>query len=316
MPRAARIDIPGVLYHVIVRGIERRDIFMDDQDRHAFVERLSSLLEKTGASCLAWALIPNHFHLLLRTSEVKLSTFMRRLLTGYAVVFNLRHNRKGHLFQNRYKSIVCQEDSYLLELVRYIHLNPLRAHVVSSLDSLRAYRWSGHAVVTGNREMKGQDVDSVLAHFGTTRAKAVRGYQTFIADGIDQGARPDLVGRVVSTEESTRSIDSRVLGDPDFAEEIRRRLPLSNRVQASIPIAVIAEKSAAAFCVPVRAVFAGGRREAVVKARSMTCFLALEEGHSVTGVARFLGMSRNGVVMAARRHEEPPTSSFDGNSST
>ena len=118
MPRTARIDIPGTLYHVMARGIERRDIFEDDEDRHYFVQRLSSLLEDTGTSCFAWTLLPNHIHILVRPSKVKLATFMRRLLTGYAVTFNLRHGRSGHLFQNRYKSIICEEDAYLLELVR------------------------------------------------------------------------------------------------------------------------------------------------------------------------------------------------------
>lgn len=305
-----------MLYHLIARGIERRDIYTDVEDRHAFVDRLSSLLEKTGTSCLAWALIPNHFHLLLRTTEVKLSTFMRRLLTGYAVVFNLRHNRSGHLFQNRYKSIVCQEDAYLLELVRYIHLNPLRAHVVASLDSLHTYRWSGHAVITGKGEMKGQDVGSVLSLFGTSRAKAVRGYQAFIADGIDQGSRPELVGRVVGQDGSVGLIDSRVLGDTDFVEEIRVQQAVVSRVQDRIPAAVIAEKAAALHTVPVRALSAGGRREAVVRERAMTCFLALEEGHSVTEIARCLGMSRNGVVAAARRHFEQSNPSADEKSAT
>lgn len=120
MPRSARIDIPDLLQHVIVRGIEKRDIFLDDDDRLDFVTRLSALQESTGSKCLAWALIPNHFHLLLRTADVSLSRFMRRLLTGYAVTFNLRHHRSGHLFQNRYKSIVCDEDAYLLELIRWV----------------------------------------------------------------------------------------------------------------------------------------------------------------------------------------------------
>jgi len=113
----------------------------------------------------------SHFHLLIRTSDVKLATFMRRLLTGYAVVFNLRHNRSGHLFQNRYKSIICQEDAYLLELVKYIHLNPIRAHTVTELERLDHYRWAGHAVIMGKQEMKGQDTDSILRLFGTAIAK-------------------------------------------------------------------------------------------------------------------------------------------------
>jgi REP element-mobilizing transposase RayT len=112
MPRAARLDAPGVLHHVIVRGIERRAIFRDTRDREDFLGRLSRLLPATGIACYAWALLPNHTHMLLRTAEASIATLMRRRLTGYAVAFNRRHKRIGHLFQNRYKSIVCQEEEY------------------------------------------------------------------------------------------------------------------------------------------------------------------------------------------------------------
>ena len=303
MPRSARIDIPGVLYHVIVRGIERRDIFLDDDDRLSFVQRLSSLLEKTSTSCLAWALIPNHFHLLLRTSEVKLATFMRRLLTGYAVVFNLRHERSGHLFQNRYKSLVCQEDAYMLELVRYIHLNPIRARIVPGIEKLDHYPWCGHSVLMGKQDLKGQDTESVLGLFGTTVVKAKRGYKTFLADGIPQGKRSDLFGMFLGPGNADVPVDSRILGDPEFVDEIRAREVSADRIEERTPIAVIAGNIAAELGIPIRAIAAGGRREATVKARSMVCFLALEEGHSVTHIARYLGMSRNGVMIAARRHE-------------
>ena len=121
------------MHHIICRGIERRRIFYDHADRDDFIKRLSTILSDTSTPCYAWALIPNHFHLFLRTGAAPIATVMRRLLTGYAVSFNRRHRRHGHVFQNRYKSILCQEDPYLLELVRYIHLNPLRASVVSSL---------------------------------------------------------------------------------------------------------------------------------------------------------------------------------------
>lgn len=295
MPRAARIDIPGVLYHVISRGIERRDIFLDDDDRHLFVQRLSSLIDTTSTFCIAWSLIPNHFHLLLRTSDVKLATFMRRLLTGYAVVFNLRHNRSGHLFQNRYKSIICQEEEYLLELVRYIHLNPVRAGIVSSLEKLACYPWCGHAVLMGKQEMKGQDTESVLRMFGTTVPRARRGYKAFVVDGIPQGRRNDLVGRLPEG-------GSRILGDEEFSEEIRVREAVVDRIEARTPIDVIANNTAAIFGIPVRAISAGGRRVATVKARTMVCFQALEEGYSVTHIARYLGLSRNGVMIAAKRH--------------
>ncbi len=127
MPRSARLDAPGVLNHVIIRGIERREIFRDNKDKDNFLDRLEALLPETQTTCYAWALLSNHAHFLFRTEGSPLSTLMRKLLTGYAVSFNHRHKRHGQLFQNRYKSIICQEDAYLKELVRYIHLNPLRA---------------------------------------------------------------------------------------------------------------------------------------------------------------------------------------------
>lgn len=126
MPRQARIDAPGALHHITARGIERRKIFLNERDLTDFIARLATILAETRTECSAWALIPNHFHLLLKTGTVPIASVMRRLLTGYAVSFNHRHNCHGHVFQNRYKSILCQEDVYLRELVRYIHLNPLR----------------------------------------------------------------------------------------------------------------------------------------------------------------------------------------------
>jgi addiction module RelE/StbE family toxin len=119
MPRQARIDAPGALHHVIVRGIARRRVFNDDADRDFFAERLGRVLSDTETQCFAWSLMPNHFHLLLKTGATPIAWVMKRLLTGYAMHYNRRHRRNGHLFQNRYKSILCQEDAYLLELVRY-----------------------------------------------------------------------------------------------------------------------------------------------------------------------------------------------------
>jgi len=145
VPRQARIDAPGALHHIICRGIERRKLFLNDDDRDDFVNRLSRIMSESETLCCAWALIPNHLHLLLRTGNVPITTVMRRLLTGYAVSFNYRHRRQGRLFQNRYKSILCQEELYLLELVRYIHLNPLRAKIV---EDLKALKTDGYAVVS------------------------------------------------------------------------------------------------------------------------------------------------------------------------
>ena len=190
MPRQSRIDAPGALHHIIVRGIERRKIFRDNADRCDFINRLGSLLEETATACYAWALMPNHFHLLLRTGNVKIAAVMRRLLTGHATRFNRRHRRSGHLFQNRYKSILCQEDAYLLELVRYIHLNPLRAKLAENMDALAKYPFSGHGVIMGKHKQPWQDIDMVSSCFGK-----LSGSGTWCAAGRAGWPLGNIIGR-------------------------------------------------------------------------------------------------------------------------
>lgn len=136
MARLARLDGPGVLHHVMGRGIEKRKIFLDDQVRADFISRLADLAKDQSMKIFVWALLPNHLHLLSKTRRRPLTSSMRKLLTGYVVNFNRRHKRHGYLFQNRYKSIVCQEEAYLVELVRYIHLNLLRSGLVKDLNEL------------------------------------------------------------------------------------------------------------------------------------------------------------------------------------
>ena len=267
MPRTARIDIPDLLQHVIVRGIERRDIFLDDDDKALFVERLSKLLIATGTDCLAWALMSNHFHLLLRPKLTKLSVFMRRLLTGYAVVFNLHHGRSGHLFQNRYKSIVCEEDSYLLELVRYIHLNPLRVGLVQSLDALDSYQWAGHAVIMGKGVFAGQNEDEVLQLFGSSKGLARKKYRSFIEDGISQGNRDELVGgglrrsRKLSGSEEFEAYDERILGSGEFVERLQQETQLAGATPRDLSIDEIIRRVASIYSIEPASLRQGGKRK-------------------------------------------------------
>ena len=135
MPRKSRMDAPGTLHHIMGRGIERTKIFRNRTDREDFVSRLAELSSNGDLIVYAWSLLANHYHILARTGRQSLAGSMRKLLTGYVVNFNKRHKRCGHLFQNRYKSIVCEDDPYLLELTRYIHLNPLRAKMVTDLNA-------------------------------------------------------------------------------------------------------------------------------------------------------------------------------------
>lgn len=229
MPRQGRIDFSGAIHHVIIRGINRAKIFRDDCDRTEFIRRLERGLNKTGLTCYAWALIPNHAHILLRTGANPLTRLMSSLLTGYAYYFNHRYRRVGYLFQNRYKSILCEEEPYLLQLVRYIHLNPLRANLVPSIQELNMYPWSGHSILIGNQDVSWQDVSTILSRFGKTVLKARRNYLEFVKKGIPEGKRDDLTGggllRSAGGWRGIRELrkagerwrgDERILGDSDF----------------------------------------------------------------------------------------------------
>jgi REP element-mobilizing transposase RayT len=233
MPRQARLDYPGTLHHVIVRGIEKRKIVSDDKDRNSFISRMGEVASETGTVIYAWNLMTNHAHILLRSGKEGLSHYMRRVLTGYAVAYNLRHSRYGHLFQNRYKSIICDADEYLLELVRYIHLNPLRAVMIKSMADLDCYRYSGHSVLMGRVKHEWQDRDYILRQFGNKEGEAKKRYREFVKAGIQEGRRPDLVGgglirsqggwsQVLTLRRSgvREMSDERILGSGVFVERV------------------------------------------------------------------------------------------------
>jgi REP element-mobilizing transposase RayT len=311
MPRTARIDFPGLLQHVIVRGIERRDIFLDDGDRRLFLERLAKLLSETGVECLALALMPNHFHLLLCPRVTKLSVLMRRLLTGYAIVFNLQHQRSGHLFQNRYKSIACQEDAYLLELVRYIHLNPLRAGMVNTVDELDGYPWCGYAVLMGKQELPGQSTADVLLLFDRNKSSARQKCRDFVIDGIKSGRRDDIVGgglrrsRGVSRSGENEAYDARILGSGEFVESLWRETESLEFSSAKMSLEGIIHGTAETFGVKAELLRQRNRVKDFADARASICYMAVREcGYNGVEVARVLNMSRSGVSVAVKRGSE------------
>ncbi len=220
---------------------------MDEEDRRQFVERLGRLARELKTAIYAWALLTNHAHLLRRSGPHGLPPFMRRFLTGYALAYNRRHHRHGHLFQNRYQSIVCEEEVYFTELVRYIHLNPLRAKLVGTLEELDTYPWSGHAVVMGKVAHAWQARDSVLSWFGETTGRARRAYRHYVAEGLKQGRRPELGGGglirsrggwsevVALRRQGQRELgDERVLGGEEFVATLLREA--EERVQRQLGV--------------------------------------------------------------------------------
>ena len=322
MPRKARIDAPGALHHIIGRGIERRKIFYEDRDRDNFLERLGNILEETSTPCYGWALMPNHFHLLLRTGKVPISTVMRRLLTGYVVSFNRRHRRYGHLFQNRFKSILCQEDLYLKQLVGYIHLNPLRARLVVDLKELLKYPYSGHSALMGKRIIGFQDVDYVLQIFGDKVTRARRNYREYVQKSIGLGRRPELVGggllrsnggwgalKAMSKARIHLKGDERILGESDFVEEVleeqkeqfERRYWLKTQ---GYDIDCVLGKVATIFDMDPEQILKRGNPPLRVKAKSLVCYWAVRElGLSGTSVGKLLNLSQSAVSRSVARGE-------------
>jgi putative transposase len=323
MPRTARLDTPGLLHHVMIRGIERRRIFDDNVDHNNFIERLSILLPETNTKCYAWAFVFNHAHFLLRSGLPGISTLMRRLLTGYAVSYNRRHKRHGQLFQNRYKSIICQEDVYLNELVRYIHLNPLRANIVPAMKELDKYAYCGHSALLGKKKNKWQDVKYVLGLFGTKVGEARRKYRAYVEQGIVDGRRPELVGgglirslggwdaakkMRLSGQDRIKS-DQRILGESDFVQDVlfdseenlSRKYKLKNQ---GFDFEKILDRVANIFDLEKNYITAKGRQKDRVQARDLACYWAVVElGISMANLSEKLRMTIAAVSYAVKRGE-------------
>ena len=322
MPRQARLDAPGTLHHVIVRGIEKRKIVNDDRDRNDFVTRLGTIASETETPIYAWALMYNHAHILLRSGPYGLSQYMRRLLSGYATSYNRRHRRHGHLFQNRYKSIVCEEDVYFKELVRYIHLNPMRAKRVATLSELTRHRWCGHGVMVGRIKNDWQDRDYVLKWFGKSKAAAKKTYQEFIKSGVDQGHRSDLVGgglirsaggwtavsalRRLGIREKS---DERILGSGEFVEDLIDHSDSIRKNQFSLLLqsekaAKLVKKICKNEKISLEALKSGSRREIVSRVRSHLAGLLVEKhGLSLAETGRQLGVSAS-AISRSLKHEQ------------
>ena len=320
MPRQARLDSPGTLHHVIIRGIEKRRIVDDDQDRREFVSRLGKVASETNTAVYAWALMANHAHLLVGSGAAGLAKFMRRFLTGYAVFYNLRHRRHGHLFQNRYKSIVCDREQYFTELVRYIHLNPVRVKLVRDVKALENYHYCGHGVILGNIKYDWQDRDSVLSRFGSREGVAKALYRRFVGEGVELGRRPELVGgglvrsaggwsEVKSRRRRDREpADERILGSGEFVERVMREAEWrTQREYASRQPGKRIERVIAEECkkqkVSVTELRSGSRRGGIPAVRArLSRKLAEDYGISIAEIARQVGVSTSAVSKSLARN--------------
>lgn len=304
----------------MVRGINRAPIFLTDQDRQRFLDRLGEEVAEGKCSVYAWVLMETHVHILFKSGQHGISTVMRRLLTWYAQYFNRRHRRTGHLFENRYKSILCDEEKYLLSLVRYIHLNPVRAGIVSTLDKLNRYPWSGHSAIMGKKGYPWMNTDYVLTCFGKRRGAARRGYLRFVEEGMGMGKVPELTGgglvrslggwsRVVALRRKGEGeeSDERILGDGDFVEavlqEVGERLLRQLKVRKKgVAVGDIIKEECARAGVNVAGLIQGSRRSSVSGVRARIAHRCIEEmGLPAAEIARHLGVTTSTIIRAVER---------------
>ena len=278
VPRRPRIDFPGAFHHVIVRGVDRRDLFRDDADRVAYCGELARVFEEDGAACLAWALMPNHVHLVVRTGPRPLARVMHRLGTRYGRYFNDRHGRVGYLFQGRYHAIAVADDAYLMTLVRYVHANPLRAGLVASVDELDRHGWTGHAALVGfARAAPFHDTRNALRLFDENESIARASVRALMRCGDEAlDAEREVIGS--KGEPAATPVESPWEIDPAraLAEMITRVCAIQR-----IPEAELRN---------------GSRCRPVSLARATIAYLAFHElGVSIAEVARQLGVTRQSL---------------------
>jgi len=263
MARKPRIHLPGGLYHVIFRGNGGQPVLLSDADRYRFYLLLQEGTCRFGYRVHAFCLMTNHIHLALQAGDIPLSRGMQNLSFRYTRWINWRENRAGHLFQGRFKAVLVDGDSYLLELVRYIHLNPVRAGMVKVPED---YPWSGHRAYLGKEFLPWLTMDWMLEQFGTTTEKARAGYRAFVLDGLGEEHRPEFHGG---------GNDARVLGDDSFVDKC---LSLYGDKPPRVTAQEIVDKVCHAYNIDAATLKALSQQRTASEARAVAGWLARESG--------------------------------------
>ena len=293
MARRPRVHFPGALYHVISRGNQRQKIYKDDPDYQRFETLLGEVIKRHVLTLYAYVLMPNHFHLLVEVGRVPLSKAMQVLLYRYTRRYNQRYRKSGHLFQGRYKAILCDRDNYLMELIRYLHLNPVRAGMAR--DPGR-YRWSSHEAYIGGKSTSGIAVEDGLKLWGAHRVQAIKAYQQFIRDGLGAGHQ----------EEYYEVKDQRYLGDDNFVEAVCRNIDEQEPASpVKITMEEILRELARGTGMTLRGLLGKGRGRVESRLRAEAAYTGREVGAiSLTEAAKYLGRDSSTISLAVKRLEE------------
>ena len=255
MPRMSRLEVPGALHHIMAHSVSNKDMFRDDDDRKEFLKRLTKGLKKTEFDCYTWTLMDNHYHMLIRVNERKLEKLMRGLNGGYAQYYNKKYGMKGYVFQDRFKSVPCQDLDYAEQLIRYINLNPLRAGKVKSFAELEAYTWCGHGYLLGQKGAFGEEFqnrEECLRRFGEEEKQAIENYKKFLKENYVESNAQEA-GKLPFIE-STELVNSckglpAVIGNPDFVKRAREQYrDVMNRKHRKVDHPKILEDAAELTC--------------------------------------------------------------------
>ena len=298
MARKARIEVEGGLYHVITRGNNRQTIFKGDDDHQKFLALLEVQKNKLPYFLYSYCLMSNHVHLLIERQADPIGRIMHRVLTGYSQYYNRKYRKVGHVLQGRHNAILCQSDRYLSELVRYIHLNPVRAKMVRKPE---AYRYSSHRKYLGIEAAGIVDVDPVLRHFGVKKDVARDRFRQFVMAGITQGHRDEFYeadeGRILGTDEFVDATIHRIGEIRRAAKSGKARLTTYAGEFDTAALLLAVEKSCGIskdnFCGP-------GKSSELIQAKEALILVGRKAGVSVKALADLTGISSSAV---SRRHD-------------
>ncbi|HCL80864.1 MAG TPA: hypothetical protein DHW81_01105 [Nitrospiraceae bacterium] len=291
MARKTRIEFEGVFYHVITRGNQRQKAFKHEDDFRKYLEALAKYKEKYGFALYAYVLISNHVHLLVETGEVPLSKILQGINQSYTMYYNKRYRTVGHLFQGRYKAILCDRDDYLLALLKYIHLNPMRAKIAAPGE----YEWSSHSSYVG-RESKDSFVDAekVLKLFSENKTAARKLYRAYMEDTAVSIEKEDVYA----------TVDQRILGDEEFVERVREKSAGSIKGQKrarAYSLPEIAEAVEEIYWVGLKEIRQRGKARRLTAAKKMISLVASEYGYKNKEVAEYI---RNDPMVVTRHLKE------------
>jgi REP element-mobilizing transposase RayT len=277
MPRKPRIEFEGAFYHVITRGNQKRKIFRAPADYQKYLQILTYYKARYHCSIYAFVIMSNHVHILVETKDTPLSKIFQGINQSYTVYFNRKYDTVGHLFQGRYKAILCDRENYLLSLLKYIHYNPVRARIVERLSD---YRWSSHLAYAGKDKGPGVvDTDPVLRMFSENKSRARRLYHTFMEEAW--GLKRDDVYDV---------IDQRVHGSDEFADQIFKKIEETavKRWKKDYTLDRIAAGITSLYGISREALRSAERIRALSSARCLFSLSARAQGYKGVEIAAYL----------------------------